>query len=137
MYSHHLMIVSTALLVSFYGSALGQGKRQPPPARKEDQCSQFKLRVIAPNEGVDYKLTTVKPPESVEYKGKVINPCLTDEARTVKSLPLFPYNQKTPFMTPLFKQSLGTEQNEPKLKTPSEMLNQFQRPLGESQKPKK
>ncbi|HKX32613.1 MAG TPA: hypothetical protein VJ302_33315 [Blastocatellia bacterium] len=137
MYSRHLMIVSTALLVSFSGSPLGQEPAQKPPVKKQDQCSQFKLRVIAPNEEVDYKLTTTKPPESVEYKGRVINPCQTDEARTVKSPPPFPNNKQTPFMTPLFKQPLGIDQNEQQLKTPAEMLNQFQRPLGEAPKPKK
>jgi hypothetical protein len=103
----YLAIFSLLLAAGFWGEAFAQ---QTPVAKQDDGCSQFKMRVVRPENETMSKLIVVKPAEGIDAKGKVINPCNPQEQKSAGMLSAKPGHDGIPaFTTPPLRLLPGSE----------------------------
>jgi hypothetical protein len=110
-----LIFTLLVLVVAFGESGFAQQPDKKEAGKKEaDDCSQFKMRVVFPENETLSKLTIVKPAEGIDYKGKVVNPCAPPEQRLAELPPVNSSPERTPgSAAPSLKRLPNPESREP------------------------
>jgi len=89
------------------------------------------MRIVSPDESLDYKMLIAEPPAGIDYKGKVFDPCRIEGTKRDMARPPLPgWGKEIPQVMPGVKSRPGVGDG---LRRPAEILKQSQ-PLPEGLK---
>lgn len=84
------LILTLTLMPSLQETAAAQGAHGGQTKEPADPCSRFKMRIVSPDESLDYKMLIVEPPAEIDYKGRVFDPCRIEGTKRVMARPPLP-----------------------------------------------